>query len=94
MTTRKDVAVSFLRQAASGRVREAYDKHVSTGFRHHNPFFAGDAHGAPAVEGAGVAEAASKGSFIGHMLATYWPHVARSRALNRRATNKLGGSSS
>jgi predicted SnoaL-like aldol condensation-catalyzing enzyme len=43
MATRKDVAVSFLRQAASGRVREAYGKHVSTGFRHHNPFFAGDA---------------------------------------------------
>jgi predicted SnoaL-like aldol condensation-catalyzing enzyme len=43
MPTRKDVAVSFLRQAASGRVREAYDKHVSEGFRHHNPFFAGSA---------------------------------------------------
>jgi predicted SnoaL-like aldol condensation-catalyzing enzyme len=43
MATRKDVAVSFLRQAASGRVREAYDKHVSKGFRHHNPFFAGNA---------------------------------------------------
>jgi predicted SnoaL-like aldol condensation-catalyzing enzyme len=43
MPTKKDVAISFLRQAASGSVREAYDKHVSTGFRHHNPFFAGDA---------------------------------------------------
>jgi predicted SnoaL-like aldol condensation-catalyzing enzyme len=43
MPTRKEAAVSFLRHAASGRVREAYDKHVSKGFRHHNPFFAGDA---------------------------------------------------
>lgn len=43
MEKRKDVAVSFLRQAASGRVREAYDRHVSKGFRHHNPFFAGTA---------------------------------------------------
>ena len=43
MPTRKDAAVSFLRQAASGRVREAYDKHVSKEFRHHNPFFAGSA---------------------------------------------------
>src|SRR5258706_5474799 len=43
MTTRKDVAVSFLRQSASGRVREAYDKHLSQSFRHHNPFFAGNA---------------------------------------------------
>ena len=43
MAARKDVAVSFLRQAASGRVREAYNKHVSKGFRHHNPFFSGNA---------------------------------------------------
>jgi predicted SnoaL-like aldol condensation-catalyzing enzyme len=43
MAARKDVAVSFLRQAASGRVREAYDEHVGKGFRHHNPFFAGNA---------------------------------------------------
>jgi predicted SnoaL-like aldol condensation-catalyzing enzyme len=43
MATRKDAAVSFLRHAASGRVREAYNKHVSQGFRHHNPFFAGNA---------------------------------------------------
>ena len=43
MATRKEVAVSFLRHAASGRVREVYEKHVSNDFRHHNPFFAGDA---------------------------------------------------
>jgi predicted SnoaL-like aldol condensation-catalyzing enzyme len=43
MGTRKDAAVSFLGLAASGRVREAYDKYVGAGFRHHNPFFAGDA---------------------------------------------------
>lgn len=43
MATRKEVAVSFLRDAASGRVREVYEKHVSNDFRHHNPFFAGDA---------------------------------------------------
>jgi predicted SnoaL-like aldol condensation-catalyzing enzyme len=43
MAIRKEVAISFLRQAASGRVREAYDQHISKDFRHHNPFFAGDA---------------------------------------------------
>ena len=43
MPNKKDVAVSFVRQAASGRVREAYDKHVSKDFLHHNPFFAGNA---------------------------------------------------
>ena len=43
MGIKKDAAVSFLNLAASGRVREAYNKHVGTAFRHHNPFFAGDA---------------------------------------------------
>jgi predicted SnoaL-like aldol condensation-catalyzing enzyme len=39
----KEVAMEFLRLAASGSVREAYWKHVATGFRHHNPYFRGDA---------------------------------------------------
>lgn len=43
MGSRKDAAVSFLSLVAAGRVREAYAKHVGTGFRHHNPFYAGDA---------------------------------------------------
>jgi predicted SnoaL-like aldol condensation-catalyzing enzyme len=43
MESKKAVAISFLRLAASGRVRDAYTKHVGTGFRHHNPFFRGDA---------------------------------------------------
>ena len=40
MSSRKDSAVSFLRLAASGRVREAYTQHVSSNFHHHNPYFA------------------------------------------------------
>ena len=39
----KDVAVSFLKMASSGDVREAYSKFVGPGFRHHNPFFEGSA---------------------------------------------------
>lgn len=39
----KEAAVSFLRLAASGRVREAYEAHVGPGFRHHNPYYRGDA---------------------------------------------------
>ena len=39
----KDTAISFLKLAASGRVREAYSKFVGPGFRHHNPFFEGSA---------------------------------------------------
>ena len=37
-----EIAVSFLKHAASGKVREAYSKYVSPDFRHHNPYFRGD----------------------------------------------------
>ena len=43
MATKKDIAVSFLQLAAAGRAREAFSKHAGSGFRHHNPYFAGDA---------------------------------------------------
>jgi predicted SnoaL-like aldol condensation-catalyzing enzyme len=43
MATKKDVAVSFLQLAAAGRAREAFSQHAGSGFRHHNPYFAGDA---------------------------------------------------
>jgi predicted SnoaL-like aldol condensation-catalyzing enzyme len=43
MGMKKDAAVSFLQLVASGRVREAYARHVSSGFRHHNPYFAAGA---------------------------------------------------
>lgn len=39
----KDTAISFLKLAASGNVREAYSKFVGPAFRHHNPFFEGSA---------------------------------------------------
>ena len=38
----KDRAVSFLRLAGSGKVRDAYERYVGRGFRHHNAFFCGD----------------------------------------------------
>ena len=37
----KDIAVQFLRNAAAGRVAEAYE-HTTPGFIHHNAYFAGD----------------------------------------------------
>jgi predicted SnoaL-like aldol condensation-catalyzing enzyme len=40
---RKAVAKAFLQLAATGRVREAYERFVGAGFRHHNPHFRGDA---------------------------------------------------
>lgn len=39
----KEKAVSFLRLAALGKIREAYRSHIGPGFRHHNPFFHGNA---------------------------------------------------
>ena len=40
---RKDAVVDFLRAAAAGHARDAFAKHAAPGFRHHNPFFRGDA---------------------------------------------------
>jgi len=37
----KDTAIRFLQMATSGEVREAYDRFVGPGFKHHNPFFEG-----------------------------------------------------
>jgi predicted SnoaL-like aldol condensation-catalyzing enzyme len=39
----KDAAVEFLTLVVSGDVRAANRRHVGRGFRHHNPFFPGDA---------------------------------------------------
>ncbi len=39
---RKEIAVSFLRLASSGQVREAYEEYVHPDFFHHNPYFKGD----------------------------------------------------
>ncbi|HET7203408.1 MAG TPA: hypothetical protein VFI92_08580 [Steroidobacteraceae bacterium] len=38
-----DAAVEFLGLVAAGNVREAYRRHIGPQFRHHNPFFPGDA---------------------------------------------------
>ena len=39
---KKDSAISLLRLASSGNVREAYETYVHPDFRHHNPYFPGD----------------------------------------------------
>jgi predicted SnoaL-like aldol condensation-catalyzing enzyme/uncharacterized protein YndB with AHSA1/START domain len=36
------IAISFLREVAAGRVDRAYDDFVAESFRHHNPYFRGD----------------------------------------------------
>ena len=40
--SRTDIATEFLTWCASGRVQEAYDRHVAADFRHHNAWFPGD----------------------------------------------------
>lgn len=40
--SQREIAVSFLTLAATGKVREAYSKYVSPNFRHHNAYFRGD----------------------------------------------------
>ncbi|RPI00285.1 MAG: nuclear transport factor 2 family protein [Ignavibacteriae bacterium] len=39
---KKEIAVSFLKLASSGQVRDAYEKHIHPQFRHHNAYFKGD----------------------------------------------------
>jgi predicted SnoaL-like aldol condensation-catalyzing enzyme len=41
--SRKEIAISFLRLASSGKVKEAYRSYVGANFRHHNPYFQGNA---------------------------------------------------
>ena len=52
---RKQAAISFLKLASSGKLDEAYSN-VSQNFRHHNPYFRGDAESLKA----GMAEAHQK----------------------------------
>lgn len=39
----RDAAVSFLHLLSSGKVKEAYDRYIAPDFRHHNPYFRGEA---------------------------------------------------
>lgn len=39
----KEKAVSFLQLVAAGKIREAYESYIDPRFRHHNPYFPGDA---------------------------------------------------
>lgn len=55
MQSNKDIAVSFLKNAATGKLDDAYS-HVSPNFRHHNPYFKGDAESLKT----GMAEASKK----------------------------------
>ena len=53
---RKQSAITFLKLASSGKLDEAYGNYISANFRHHNPYFPGDAESLKA----GMAEAHEK----------------------------------
>jgi len=40
--SKKQIAISFLKLAGTGQIREAYDKYVAPDFIHHNQYFKGD----------------------------------------------------
>ena len=41
-SSKKDIAISFLKNAATGKLDDAY-QNAAPNFRHHNPYFKGDA---------------------------------------------------
>ena len=41
-TSHRDIAVDFLKLAASGKARQAFERYVTSGFVHHNAWFPGD----------------------------------------------------
>jgi predicted SnoaL-like aldol condensation-catalyzing enzyme len=43
MTGHRQAAVAFLQSIIAGKIREAYRAHVAPNFKHHNPYFKGDA---------------------------------------------------
>lgn len=55
-SSNRDKATLFLKLAASGKLDDAYGKYLSANFRHHNPYFPGDAESLKA----GMAEAHQK----------------------------------
>lgn len=40
--SKKEMAISFLKMASSGDVKNAYQKYISPNFIHHNQYFKGD----------------------------------------------------
>ncbi len=66
---RKEAAASFLRLASSGKVKEAYQQYVGANFRHHNPYFPGDAEALMAAMQENAAQFPQKAIDIKRVLA-------------------------
>jgi predicted SnoaL-like aldol condensation-catalyzing enzyme len=61
-------ALSFLRLATAGEVDDAYQRHVAPGFRHHNPYFPGDAESLADAMKANASEHPHKVLDVRHVL--------------------------
>jgi predicted SnoaL-like aldol condensation-catalyzing enzyme len=64
----KALAVDFLQKIVAGDIDEAYALHVGPSFRHHNPYFAGDAASLKAGMQQSEAEHSEKIFEIQHVL--------------------------
>ena len=67
-TTHKQDAVEFLQLASRGRVQEAFDRYVTSDFRHHNPYFRGDARSLATAMAQNAAENPEKQLEVRHVL--------------------------
>ena len=65
----KDIATSFLRMAAAGDARAAFDRYASPSFRHHNAYFKGDAASLAAAMDQNAREHPQKTFDIAHAIA-------------------------
>lgn len=64
----REAAVAFLQMASSGKVKEAYDRFIGPNFRHHNPYFRGDAASLAAGMAQNAAENPQKEFEVRHVL--------------------------
>jgi predicted SnoaL-like aldol condensation-catalyzing enzyme len=82
--TLKDAAINFLTMVVAGDVRGAYERHVAAGFRHHNPYFAGDVDSLR--KGMEEDESRNPGKTLGiHLALQEGNHVAVHSRLRRAA---------
>jgi predicted SnoaL-like aldol condensation-catalyzing enzyme len=66
---RDEAAVSFLQLASSGKVQAAYQKYVAASFRHHNPYFPGNAEALSTAMQENADQFPQKAITIKHVLA-------------------------
>ena len=64
----KEAAISFLQLASSGKVKEAYRRYVAASFRHHNPYFSGNAEALMAAMEENAAQFPAKAIEVKHTL--------------------------